>query len=312
MSAIVWMLLSITLVLAVVYLRRRLLSRDIPPPTATPAASEVYAVGSGYLIRRSGPAPRRTVIVVPGFLETPDYFTNYYHAPELELISLSATGYHPPCTLDNLRNASWCHALSQPSGTIGADAQLLNLALQHLTSTTDIRVHGHSRGGAVVLEAAQQRPDLFNSLEVILEAPVLPQGQPCIPPTRIGNWLLPVLHLLWQRSPSAALKSPIWGPLLSPHKRQILLNMPRSAGSSQVLLTNMQDLTQWMKITGPDIYRHVKRGAVLIPEQDRVLQPLAMLNSAQRAENLQLIHVAAGSHFVLLDHPESIPPFNGA
>lgn len=313
MSIIAGMVLSLTvMLLTVVYTRRRLLSRHIPAAALTEPDTEVYPVGAGYLIRRSGLTPGRTVIVVPGLLENPGYFTGYYQSPDLELIMLSATGYHPPCSTANARSAAWCSIPSLPCGTIAADAQLLNLALEHLVSTTDVRVHGHSRGAAVVLEAAQQRPDLFDSLEVILEAPLLPQGQPAIPSTRLGNWLLPLFHLLWQRSPRLLLKRPIWGPLQSPGKRAMLLNLPFNVRSSQVLLTNLQDLAQWMTVTGPEIYRHVKRGAVLIPEEDRILRPQAMLNSAHRAENLQLIRVTASSHFVLQDHPESIPPLNGS
>ena len=48
---------------------------------------------------------------------------------------------------------------------------LMLRALEHLPRSPIVRVHGHSRGGAVVLEAASMRPELFKDVEVLLEAP---------------------------------------------------------------------------------------------------------------------------------------------
>src|SRR5690606_35322833 len=187
-------------------------------------------------------------------------------------------------------------------------AQLLNLALEHLPGTRNVRVHGHSRGGAVILQAASERPDLFSQVEVILEAPVLPQGQPYRPSSAISRLLLPSLHLLWQRRPDMLLEQPIWGPLDDPDKRELIRAMTFNPRSSALLLTNVRDLLGWMASSSTAIYRHVPRGAVLVPGRDRVLNSAAMLDSAHPADNLQIVEVPEGSHFVLLDNPESIPP----
>src|SRR5690606_37263558 len=144
---------------------------------------------------------RATVVVMHGLLENPLYFTRYYEDPELELIMIEATGYQLPVTSADRPEAPWDLPPAGTACTIAADAQLLNLALERLPGTRNVRVHGHSRGGAVILQDASERPDLFSQVEVILEAPVLPQGQPYRTSSAISRLLLPSLHLLWQRRP---------------------------------------------------------------------------------------------------------------
>ena len=67
-------------------------------------------------------------------------------------------------------------------------------------------------------------------------------------------------------------------------------------------------MAQWMDNPRCEIYQHVKRGAILVPGKDRILRSDAMRTSAQQAENLQVIEIEGGSHFVIADHPDSIPP----
>lgn len=285
-----------------------LLAREVPSPPQASMDADVYSFNDGWIIRRHVQQPDATVLVMHGFLESPLYFTPYYQDPRIELIMLGGTGYQLPIRSTRLESLPWSHSSSHQVGTIAADAELLNLALEHLTSTRNLRVHGHSRGGAVALEAARQRPDLFSSVEVLLEAPALPQGQPYQQQPAVVRWILPLVHLLWQSKPSAALSSPIWGPLQNADKRELIMAMPFNPRNTRLLLTNLQDLLEWMRDTGSDIYSHVQRGAVLVPSNDKVLHSSAMLDSARQAENLQIIEVPDGSHFVLLDNPESVPP----
>ena len=288
--------------------RRWLLDRPVPQRQAVSMAAEVYRVGSACIIRRRSDNPVRSVVVMHGFLENPLYFTQYYSDPTIELIMLTSGDYHLPLANPVFQQPPWPTTPALVTGLIASDAQVLNLALQYLVSTPDVRVHGHSRGGAVVLEAARQRPELFEAAAVLLEAPALPQGRAYRPTPRLGHWLLPLVHLLWQGKPASILSRPIWGPLHDASKRELILAMPFNPRSSRVVMTNLEDLEQWMRSTGPEIYRHVKRGAILVPQQDRVLHSGAMLDSARQAENLQIIEVPDGSHFVLLDNPEAIPP----
>ncbi|HIZ51934.1 MAG TPA: alpha/beta hydrolase [Candidatus Pseudomonas excrementavium] len=298
----------VLVLLAAWVIRRWLLDRPVPQRQTISLEAEVYRVGEAFIVRRRSQNPVCSVVVMHGFLENPLYFSRHYHDPGIELIMLTSGGYHLPLQAPVFQQPPWKATPALATGTVAGDAQVLNLALEHLVSTSAVRVHGHSRGGAVALEAARQRPDLFEPVEVILEAPVLPQGQLYQPTSRIVHWLLPLVHLLWQRKPAALLRSPIWGPLQDASKRNLILAMPYNPRSSRVLVSNARDIADWMHSTGPDIYRHVKRGAVLVPDRDRVLQSKAMLDSARQAENLQIIEVPDGSHFVLLDNPEAIPP----
>lgn len=300
----------VLIALALIAAHRWLLVRQVPPPPSHPLDAELYPVNDGWIIRRRARLePEASVIVMHGFLESPLYFARYYDNPHIELIMLVGTGYQLPIQPANIRRADWA-AGGYPgrTGTIAADAWLVNLALEHLASSRQLRVHGHSRGAAVVLEAARQRPDLFSTVEVLLEAPALPQGRSCMRQPAIGRWLLPLVHLLWQSKPDAAFSRPIWGPLQDGGKRELIMAMPFNPANSRLMLTNLQDLQVWMQTTGTDIYCHVQRGAILVPGQDRILDSSAMLDSARQAENLRIIEVAVSSHFVLLDHPESIPP----
>ena len=289
-------------------LRQWLLTRSISAAPQHSVQADLYPVADGWIAHLRGDNPQTTVIAMPGFLENPQYFSRYYQDPHIELILISATGYHQALHSNSFPTAPWTFSSTHPTGTISADAEILNLALEYLPSTQNIRVHGHSRGGAVVLEAAQQRPDLFNSVEVLLEAPVLPQGQLCRPSSMIARWLLPLLHLLWQRKPSICLSAPVWGPLQDSYKRELITGMPFNPRNSRLMLTNLQDLLDWMHTRSTDIYSHVQRGAILVPNKDGILHSHSMLDSARQAENLQIIEVPEGSHFVLLDNPESIPP----
>jgi len=285
-----------------------LLAREVPPPPQEVMDADIYSVGGGWIIRRHVQQPEATVIVMHGFLESPLYFTRYYQDPRIELIMISSTGYQLPIRSDQVQAAPWSHTSTRQAGTIAADAELLNLALENLPSTQNLRVHGHSRGGAVTLEAARLRPDLFNRVEVLLEAPALPQGQPYKQQPAIARWLFPLAHLLWQSRPDAMLSNPMWGSPLTAEKRELLRSLPFNPRNSRIAMTNLRDLMDWMRDTNTDIYRSVQRGAVLVPGKDRILHSGAMLDSARQAENLQIIEVPEGSHFVLWDNQESIPP----
>src|SRR5690606_4328819 len=154
-----------------------------------------------WILHRRVTEPRATVVVMHGLLENPLYFTRYYDDPQLELIQIGATGYQLPVTSPDRPEAPWGLPPAGTPGTIAADAQLLNLALAHLPRTRAPRAHGQPGGGGVSRQAASERPALFSQVEVTLEAPVLPEGQPYRPSSVISRLLLPSLHRLCQRRP---------------------------------------------------------------------------------------------------------------
>lgn len=295
-------------IVVVVYLRRWLLKKDIPQQQTASFHGELFQIGQACIARRTSERASSSVVVVHGFVENFLYFSEHYSDPGIELITLTCADYHVPVTQPVYTKADWTQAPAFQAGTIAYDAAVLNLALEHLVSTRQVRVHGHSRGGAVTLEAARQRPDLFQSVEVILEAPVLPQGKPYAPVPAMARWLFPFFLMLWQQQPISERNRAVWGSLDNPRKRELIWGFPFNARHCETLVTNINDMNSWMAETGTDIYRCVQRGAVVVPGKDKVLDPRAMLASARQAENLQIIEAQDCSHFVIQDQPETIPP----
>lgn len=296
--------------LVIVYLRKWLLRREIPQQQAMDFNGEHFAVGSATLSRSGPQQARQSVVVVHGFVENFLYFTEYYADPALELTLLTSADYHVPANRARVQQADWASPPTERPGTIAYDAQVLIQAMCHLVTGTDVRVHGHSRGGAVVIEAARRRPDLFERAEIILEAPVLPQGKPYAELSASVRWFLPFVLPFWQQQPISPRNKGLWGPLDNPRKRELIMGLPFNARHCSTLMTNIRDIASWMASTTTEAYQPLKRGAILVPENDKVLAPASMLASASQAENLQVISIAGGSHFVIPDNPQSIPPLS--
>lgn len=294
--------------LIVVYIRRFLLRRETPPLQATRFDGELYKVGRAAIARRAATETTSSVVVVHGFAENFRYFSQFYTASNLELIAINCADYHLPVEYPRFIDADWTFVPKYKPGTIAYDAAVLNLAIEHLVSHSSLRVHGHSRGGAVVLEAARQRPELFSDAEIILEAPVLPQAKPTMTMSAFGRWLMPFYLFAWQQQPITDKNLPRWGPLEDPDKRALVMRLPFNAKYLSTMITNLDDMEDWTARNGADIYRHVHCGAVLVPTKDRILDPVSMQASAQQAERLQIIEIENGSHFVIYDHPSSVPP----
>ena len=169
-------------------LRQRQLDRPTLPIYAKDFDGEILRIGACHaLVRRAAATPRATVVCVPGFLEEVWYFDGLYEDADLDCIYLNNADYHVTTVAPEARAQAvdWDRPLPYAVGTISHDAAVLNQVLTHLVRSGPIRLHGHSRGGAVVLEAALQSPELHRRLEIeyLLEAPVLPQGdtpEPCL------------------------------------------------------------------------------------------------------------------------------------
>jgi pimeloyl-ACP methyl ester carboxylesterase len=268
----------------------------------------VYRVGDAAVAERRSDRPRATVICVHGFCEDLRYFTQLYADPEIQLILLTSADYHVPIADPQFRAATWMAPPKRLSGAIEYDAQVLLQALQHLPRTESIRVHGHSRGGAVALEAAAQRPDLFRDVEVILEAPVLPRAAERVPISPVVLWLIPFLFALWRLQPISESRQR-WGRLDNVRKREIIEGYPFNARRIVTMMRNLKSMQAWRNRRDFDLYQNVQRGAVLIPDDDQVLDPVSMLDSAKHAAGrLTIVPVQNCSHFVLFDQPTAIPP----
>lgn len=292
---------ALVAVIALCAMRWLLVRRVQAPPALAPFDGAVYQVGEATVLERASKDARVTVVCMHGYLENFGYFLPFYSAPDIQLIMISSAGYHAPgpATIP-----AWARPVAGTAGTVEYDAEVLVQALEHLPKTARVRVHGHSRGGAVVLEASMLRPDLFETAEVVLEAPVLPGGTPRTPISATVLWLLPFLIPLWRMQPISKRNQALWGRLDNADKRAVISALPFNPRRIDTMLVNLRSIKEW---SGRDDAKRLSavRGVVLVPGDDQVLDPVSMAASAERAgPRLQIVHVPGSSHFVLYDVPQ--------
>ncbi|WP_303291109.1 alpha/beta hydrolase [Marinobacter sp. SS5-14b] len=275
-------------------------------------SGQVYRVGKGAVsVRNHSGAAQHTVIGVHGFLENHCYFTQAYDGPATELILLTCSNYHIPVNGVTPEKAEWEVPIKFLEGTIEYDACILNQTLQNLPTTQNVRVHGHSRGGAVILEAIRQWPELYEDVEVVLEAPVLPKGKlhalvtTLLEPVSHGMW--PWLIRLINSAPQSAYGQTFFGKM-NPRKRQLLSKMFFATKDHLTIVRNIENIMDWMERTDSSVYQHVRHGTFLIPATDRILDRTAMLASARTSPTtMRIVETEAQSHFITLDSREWIP-----
>lgn len=290
----------------------RKLLRPIEATYSEMFSGTVYGIGKGAVsVRNHSGEAENTVIAVHGFLENHCYFTQSYQAANTELILLTCSNYHIPVSGPTVEQASWQHPIKYLEATIEYDASILNQSLQNLPSTNKIRVHGHSRGGAVILEAIRQRPELYEHVDVVLEAPVLPQGK--LHPL-VNALLDPVSHGMWpwvvrliNSAPSSSYGQTFYG-RINQRKKQLLDKIFTATRDHLTIVRNIENIIAWMEKTELDVYKHLHHGTILIPKVDRILDREAMLKSAEHSPNsIRIIETGATSHFVTLDSEEWVP-----
>ena len=281
--------------------RWSLVRRLQTPPVFEPFDGVVYRVGEATVLERTSRDARVTVVCMHGYLENFGYFMPFYSAPDIQLIMISSADYHAP---GPATSPDWARPVGGVAGTIEYDAAVLVQALEHLPRTARLRVHGHSRGGAVVLEASLLRPDLFETAEVVLEAPLLPGGKPRTPISAVVLWLLPFLIPLWRRRPISKRNQAMWGRLDNADKRRAISALPFNPRRIHTMLVNLRSIKAWAE---RDDARQLSavRGRVIVPGDDQVLEPASMVASAERVKDrLQIVHAPGSSHFVLYDAPQ--------
>ncbi|MBK8971975.1 MAG: alpha/beta hydrolase [Hahellaceae bacterium] len=293
----------------------RKLLRPIEATYSEMFSGHVYTIGKGAAsVRKHSAKAEHTVIGVHGFLENHAYFTQTYQAPDTELILITCSNYHNPASGPELQDATWQTPIKHLEATIEYDACILNQALANLPTTNKVRVHGHSRGGAVILEAIRQRPELYTSVDVVLEAPVLPQGKlhalvtALLEPVSHGMW--PWVIRLINSAPSTAYGQTFFGKI-NPRKQQILDKVFTTTKDHLTIVRNIENIMAWMEKTDFSVYQHMHHGTILIPKIDRILDRDAMLRSAEHSSNhIRLVETGATSHFVTLDSLKWVPPLN--
>ncbi|UZE96771.1 alpha/beta hydrolase [Alkalimarinus alittae] len=280
-------------------------------------SGKVYTVGKGAVsIRNHSGKAENTVIGVHGFLENHCYFTQSYQDATTELILLTCSNYHIPVSGPSPEPAPWEVPIKSLEGTIQYDAKILNQAMENLPTTENVRVHGHSRGGAVVLEAIRQRPELYTHADIVLEASVLPQGQ--LHPL-VTALLEPVSHGMWpwvirfiNSTPSSSYGQSFFGKM-NGRKKQLLNKLFTATKDHLTIVRNIEDIMTWMEKTSFEVYDHITHGTFLIPKVDRILDRSAMLSSAENSPNsVRIIETDASSHFITLDNQKWLPTLDGS
>lgn len=290
------------------------LSTPIKPEHRELFSGRVYQTGhAGVSIRNHSGKAKYTVIAVHGFLLNHCYFTHLYHQPDTELILMTCSNYHIPTCGADIEYTDWWRTVDHPEATVEYDADVLNQILENLPTGKHIRVHGHSRGGSVILEGMRQRPELYKKVEVVLEAPVLPQGKlhggisSLLEKFSYGMW--PYLIRFLRRTPLTTL-APFFGKM-NERKRDLLATAFSNPKDQLTIIRNIESIKAWMENTDFETYKHMKRGTILVPETDRILERDAMLFSSQQtSKNVHIVETSDTSHLISLDSDIWVPPLS--
>ena len=311
--------LVLLLVFALHAYRQYWFHRDLPQIYTAAFHGELMKVGATYIARR--PAKnnsQRTIICFPGFLEDMRYFQNVYNDEEAELIFVNNANYHCPFPTSHVTELQW-PVNPFLVGSIEYDGFYLGLTLERLASGREVCIHGHSRGGAVVLETGRQYPALTTAkdrwVSAILEAPVLPQaktaGNASAPlQHRINCYFLPIFFGLSRNmSTNRLLKLPMMQPT-NTLKTHLCLSIFSTTRSYATCVNNIQSIFSWQQKMGFNLYDNFPALTVVVGERDNSLDRPSMLASAEQGQmrnsGLSILKTIGTNHFISLEQPDTI------
>lgn len=305
----IWVVIALAVALLPAGAYLWLLLRTGPAPESESVSGRAYRVGASrvYRLPADNMEPSVTVVAMHGFLQSPAYFTALYEdMGDVELILVGSGDYHAVFSADE-QAPSWASRPDAPVGTIAHDAGVLRQAVTHLARGRQLWIHGHSRGGAVAVEAARGDPHLFRQARFLLEAPVLPGGglfQPLPKGTLVAvPWMLP----LWRRQPLNDYIRPALGRLRDDHKRRLMEAMPRNPRRALTVVRNIRDLKRWMTRYTPGELANLADVDVLITPKDRILDAARMERSARAGgDHVRVTTIRGVSHFIGLDQPTAV------
>lgn len=281
-----------------------------PLTSVTPQSFDgtIYQVGdTDIALRNTSQAASKTVICFPGFLENQRYFLDLYKNTEVELIIINNADYHSEFCSKNALTPEWGMQNPYPVSSIEHDAYILCEVIENIASTDNIIIHGHSRGGAVVLEAAKQRPAVTAKTTALLEAPVLPKAKTVGAFDQFmnlgGYYFFPILFGFIRHLPLRYRILPTIAYPLTAEKKQILASLPHVPKRYRTAILNMQNIAEWQRKAEFDVYDHFKQIHIVIPERDAVLCRRAMLRSAQQAHHINVIETRGTNHFISVEQP---------
>lgn len=251
-----------------------------------------------------------TLVCFPGFLEDMRYFLDVHHSTPARLIIINNANYQNPFTTDITSTPDWYKPNPHASGTIAHDAYCLNQVLEHMTGTERVVLHGHSRGGAVLLEAGNQQPERVQDLEAILEAAVIPGGRLAGNLERVlqpvGFYLYPFIFAVMRFLPeSVRLKSPMMR-VRTPAKEKNVAALPFTPKQYATAVINTADIIDWQARASYESYGHFKWVTLFVGQRDSILLRSAMLESAAQSGEVTVIETSGTDHFISLEQPDSI------
>ena len=305
------------LVICIHLLRNYLLRKETSIKNHEDFNGELYHVGHSIVahVKNTGLCDK-TIICMHGWLEDYRYFTQLYTSNDGEIILINSCDYHAANKNITPMEAAWQIENPYERHTIEHDAAVLIQAVKNLASTDELLLHGHSRGGAVVLEAIKQNQELFTNATVILEAPVLPEA-PIVKTNKrpkVLNDLVSYIRMYpfpfivtWLTKfgiPDFVLKNV---QPMNERKKHLILGMMNNHKYSKVLLDNLKNINAWTRTNKVDLFDAIKKGYILIGSKDAVLSRHLMLSVANRSkDNISVIESKNSSHFLTLDIPEQV------
>lgn len=315
MSILLWSCLA--LLLAAHGYRTYWTLRRLPQVQTGAFSGDILQVGATYIARRPARSnPATTLICFPGFLEDMRYFQHLYETVECELILVNNADYHCPFPTAAAQTLDWPENPYR-LGTIEYDGFRLAQIVERLAGGTTIVLHGHSRGGAVVLEAGRQFPALMRrpgyTVNAILEAAVLPQartagrGSEAIPHYLLCYFLPLVLGLARRDAVAHLRKQPMMQPC-SPLKLEVCSAIYTNPRHYSTCIVNARSIRQWQAVNDEQLFRNFAHIDVVLGERDDVLDNPSMLSSAQRGRAcnaaVNIVRTDDSNHFPTLEQPD--------
>jgi pimeloyl-ACP methyl ester carboxylesterase len=298
---------------------QHVLNKPLPAPKPIPFEGDIFSVGETvFAIRNQGADTSKTIICFPGFTETIAYFVDLYKDENCQVIFVNNSFYHSPFNLNKVKKMNWETNPYEPA-TIEHDGFYLARIIKEFSSNSNIFIHGHSRGGAVVLDAGRQFPEITRpqdkTVTAILEAAVVPKGTSLgMSTSKIGNaisaYLLPIFFNYYSKSSQESLEKTAMMNPTNRLKNSIMMGNLRSPKFYWVYLTNVINITTWQEEQTYTLYQNFHRVILLQGERDDVLVNKTMEASALEGEKLndqvRIVKTKNTNHFITLEQPKYI------
>lgn len=314
MSTLLWSLIGIALF---VHLARSLLAiKSWSAPTAEFFSGELLTVGDNLVCiperdidsQLSEGSP--TVICFPGLLEDMRYFLKVHRETPARLIIIDNANYQNPFGARPSPEPVWWQGNPHKAGTIAHDAFCMVKVVEHFAKDSAVYLHGHSRGGAVVLEAGRQQPDLFRVATAVLEAAVVPQGRLANNAERflqpVGLYLLPFVFTVLRLLPEEKRRRALMIRKPTAYKNKLVAAFPYTPKQYATVVLQVADIIQWQLKSDASYYEHFAAVCLIAGERDQVLWRKAMLASARQSVKAQVIETRGTDHFPSLEKPEQV------